>query len=84
VARLRFWLTTAGNDQGRDAACALPGYGGVCSGSSTRWWSRWSWAAIGGDRREVTLKEQGRDVVTGKGCTVVAGEWTDTQYTPVP
>ncbi|AGM10137.1 HNH endonuclease family protein [Amycolatopsis keratiniphila] len=38
-------------------------------------WPHWVSVGKGCDRREDTLKVQGRNVKTGKGCKVLSGEW---------
>ncbi|GAB3707341.1 HNH endonuclease family protein [Amycolatopsis oliviviridis] len=39
-------------------------------------WPHWDSVGKGCNRREDTLKTQGRNVTTGKGCKVLSGEWT--------
>lgn len=39
-------------------------------------WPHWNSAGEGCDRREAVLKEEGRDVTTGKSCKITGGEWT--------
>ncbi|MFJ8910612.1 HNH endonuclease family protein [Amycolatopsis sp. NPDC102389] len=39
-------------------------------------WPHWDSVGKGCNRREDTLKVQGRNVKTGKGCKVLSGEWT--------
>ncbi len=39
-------------------------------------WPHWDSVGKGCNRREDTLKTQGRNVKTGKGCKVLSGEWT--------